>query len=241
MWRGWRWGGGGRRGRSGGGGGGGGGEEGEKVVEDVEEVEAVVEDVEEVKVEVEEVEEVEVVEEGLEEVVEEEVELEEEVEEVELVEEEVEEVKEEEVGLVLHYSSLSTMLWLGVTARNIYAQVTKKPPSIQDGDPPPPPPSPLRQPLLRFTCRAFSPFAVCPLSSVFPTHTKQKERNSITIRMFVWEGGGLSELPPGKRLQQKAICTHVTQMRVNDGDGSVFGNHSLATPRLEHATVMYAF
>ncbi|KAL0964284.1 hypothetical protein UPYG_G00321760 [Umbra pygmaea] len=40
------------------------------------------------------------------------------------------------VGLVLHYSSLSTMLWLGVTARNIYKQVTKKPPQAQNGDPP---------------------------------------------------------------------------------------------------------
>ncbi|XP_072247538.1 adhesion G protein-coupled receptor A3 [Leuresthes tenuis] len=50
------------------------------------------------------------------------------------------------VGLVLHYSSLSTMLWLGVTARNIYKQVTKKPPQSQDGDPPPPP----KQTLLRF-------------------------------------------------------------------------------------------
>ncbi|XP_049456517.1 uncharacterized protein LOC125903568 isoform X2 [Epinephelus fuscoguttatus] len=50
------------------------------------------------------------------------------------------------VGVVLHYSSLSTMLWLGVTARNIYKQVTKKPPQSQDGDPPPPP----KQPLLRF-------------------------------------------------------------------------------------------
>ncbi|XP_019942969.2 LOW QUALITY PROTEIN: adhesion G protein-coupled receptor A3 [Paralichthys olivaceus] len=50
------------------------------------------------------------------------------------------------VGVVLHYSSLSTMLWLGVTARNIYKQVTKKPPQSQDGDPPPPP----KQPLLSF-------------------------------------------------------------------------------------------
>lgn len=50
-----------------------------------------------------------------------------------------------QVGVVLHYSSLSTMLWLGVTARNIYKQVTKKPPQSQDGDPPPTP----KQPLLR--------------------------------------------------------------------------------------------
>ncbi|CAG6017909.1 unnamed protein product [Menidia menidia] len=44
-----------------------------------------------------------------------------------------------QVGLVLHYSSLSTMLWLGVTARNIYKQVTKRPPQSRDGDPPPSP------------------------------------------------------------------------------------------------------
>ncbi|XP_061914747.1 adhesion G protein-coupled receptor A2 isoform X2 [Entelurus aequoreus] len=50
------------------------------------------------------------------------------------------------VGVVLHYSSLATMLWLGVTARNIYKQVVKKPPQSQDGDPPRPP----KQPLLRF-------------------------------------------------------------------------------------------
>ncbi|XP_057703612.1 adhesion G protein-coupled receptor A3 isoform X4 [Corythoichthys intestinalis] len=51
------------------------------------------------------------------------------------------------VGFVLHYSSLATMLWLGVTARNIYKQVTKKPPQSQDGADPPRPP---KQPLLRF-------------------------------------------------------------------------------------------
>lgn len=50
-----------------------------------------------------------------------------------------------QVGIVLHYSSMSTMLWLSVTARNIYKQVTKKPPQTQDGDPPAPP----KQPLLR--------------------------------------------------------------------------------------------
>lgn len=50
-----------------------------------------------------------------------------------------------QVGMVLHYSSLSTMLWLGVTARNIYKQVTKTPPQSQDSDPAPPP----KQPLLK--------------------------------------------------------------------------------------------
>ncbi|XP_016872268.1 adhesion G protein-coupled receptor A1 isoform X2 [Homo sapiens] len=49
------------------------------------------------------------------------------------------------VGIVLHYSTLSTMLWIGVTARNIYKQVTKKAPLCLDTDQPPYP----RQPLLR--------------------------------------------------------------------------------------------
>lgn len=43
-----------------------------------------------------------------------------------------------QVGILLHYSTLATMLWIGVTARNIYKQVTKKAP-----------PCP-RQPLLRY-------------------------------------------------------------------------------------------
>lgn len=50
-----------------------------------------------------------------------------------------------QVGMVLHYSSLSTMLWLGVMARNIYKQVTKKPLQPQDGDPP----ANTKQPMLK--------------------------------------------------------------------------------------------
>eukprot|EP00069_Balaena_mysticetus_P016478 bmy_09748T0 len=50
------------------------------------------------------------------------------------------------VGIVLHYSTLSTMLWIGVTARNIYKQVTKKAPLCPGADQPPYP----KQPLLRY-------------------------------------------------------------------------------------------
>ncbi|XP_058156355.1 adhesion G protein-coupled receptor A3 isoform X1 [Dasypus novemcinctus] len=50
------------------------------------------------------------------------------------------------VGIILHYSTLATVLWVGVTARNIYKQVTKKAKSCQDPDEPPPPP----RPMLRF-------------------------------------------------------------------------------------------
>lgn len=51
-----------------------------------------------------------------------------------------------QVGIVLHYSTLSTMLWIGVTARNIYKQVTKKPQPCQNSDQPSYP----KQPLLRY-------------------------------------------------------------------------------------------
>ncbi|KAK2521405.1 Adgra3 [Columba guinea] len=50
------------------------------------------------------------------------------------------------VGIILHYSTLATVLWLGVTSRNIYKQVTKKVKRCQDPDEPPPPP----RPMLRF-------------------------------------------------------------------------------------------
>ncbi|XP_060102207.1 adhesion G protein-coupled receptor A3 isoform X1 [Heteronotia binoei] len=50
------------------------------------------------------------------------------------------------VGIILHYSTLATLLWTGVTSRNIYKQVTRKAKRCQDPDEPPPPP----RPMLRF-------------------------------------------------------------------------------------------
>ncbi|XP_016303437.1 adhesion G protein-coupled receptor A3 [Sinocyclocheilus anshuiensis] len=50
------------------------------------------------------------------------------------------------VGIVLHYSTLATALWSGVTARNIYNQVTRKAKRYEELDEPPPPP----RPMLRF-------------------------------------------------------------------------------------------
>ncbi|XP_032079768.1 adhesion G protein-coupled receptor A3 [Thamnophis elegans] len=50
------------------------------------------------------------------------------------------------VGIILHYSTLATLLWMGLTSRNIYKQVTRKAKRCQDpGEPPPPP-----RPMLRF-------------------------------------------------------------------------------------------
>ncbi|XP_057711149.1 adhesion G protein-coupled receptor A3 [Corythoichthys intestinalis] len=50
------------------------------------------------------------------------------------------------VGILLHYSTLATALWVGVTARNIYKQVTRKAKRYEEPDEPPPPP----RPMLRF-------------------------------------------------------------------------------------------
>ncbi|KAK3528823.1 hypothetical protein QTP70_011718 [Hemibagrus guttatus] len=41
-----------------------------------------------------------------------------------------------QVGIILHYSSLSTMLWLVLTARNTCNEVSKAPPLSQERDPP---------------------------------------------------------------------------------------------------------
>uniref|UniRef100_A0A493T3R9 Adhesion G protein-coupled receptor A1 n=1 Tax=Anas platyrhynchos platyrhynchos TaxID=8840 RepID=A0A493T3R9_ANAPP len=66
------------------------------------------------------------------------------------------------VGIVLHYSTLSTMLWIGVTARNIYKQVTKKPQSCQNSDQPSYP----KQPLLRFYLISGGvPFIICGITA----------------------------------------------------------------------------
>ncbi|XP_040887300.1 adhesion G protein-coupled receptor A3 [Toxotes jaculatrix] len=50
------------------------------------------------------------------------------------------------VGILLHYSTLATALWVGVTARNIYKQMTRKAKRYEELDEPPPPP----RPMLRF-------------------------------------------------------------------------------------------
>lgn len=51
-----------------------------------------------------------------------------------------------QVGILMHYSTLATALWVGVTARNIYKQVTRKAKCYVELDEPPPPP----RPMLRF-------------------------------------------------------------------------------------------
>ncbi|XP_055026173.2 adhesion G protein-coupled receptor A3 isoform X1 [Misgurnus anguillicaudatus] len=72
------------------------------------------------------------------------------------------------VGVVLHFSSLSTIIWLGVTARNIYKQVTRKAQQAQDGDLPPA--QPAKSPMLRFYLISEGvPIIICGITAAINT------------------------------------------------------------------------
>lgn len=47
------------------------------------------------------------------------------------------------VGITLHYSSLSTLLWMGVKARVLHKELTCRAPPPQEGDSAPPAPRPM--------------------------------------------------------------------------------------------------
>lgn len=48
-----------------------------------------------------------------------------------------------QVGITLHYSSLSTLLWMGVKARVLHKELTCRAPPPQEGDSAPPAPRPM--------------------------------------------------------------------------------------------------
>lgn len=48
-----------------------------------------------------------------------------------------------QVGITLHYSSLSTLLWMGVKARVLHKELTWRAPPPQEGDSAPPAPRPM--------------------------------------------------------------------------------------------------
>lgn len=48
-----------------------------------------------------------------------------------------------QVGVTLHYSSLSTLLWMGVKARVLHKELTWRAPPPQEGDSAPPAPRPM--------------------------------------------------------------------------------------------------
>ncbi|XP_045295287.1 adhesion G protein-coupled receptor A1 [Leopardus geoffroyi] len=80
------------------------------------------------------------------------------------------------VGILLHYSTLATMLWIGVTARNIYKQVTKKAP-----------PCP-RQPLLRFYLISGGvPFIICGVTAATNIRNYGTEDEDGPYCWMAWE------------------------------------------------------
>ncbi|XP_075468823.1 adhesion G protein-coupled receptor A1 isoform X3 [Ascaphus truei] len=87
------------------------------------------------------------------------------------------------VGILLHYSSLCTVLWIGVTARNIYKQVTKKPQQCPNGDQPQYP----KQPMLRFYLISGGvPFIICGITAATNIKNYGSEDNAPYCWM-AWE------------------------------------------------------
>ncbi|XP_045735068.3 adhesion G protein-coupled receptor A1 isoform X1 [Mirounga angustirostris] len=88
------------------------------------------------------------------------------------------------VGILLHYSTLATMLWIGVTARNIYKQVTKKAPPCLSADHPPYP----KQPLLRFYLISGGvPFIICGVTAATNIRNYGMENEDMPYCWMAWE------------------------------------------------------
>ncbi|XP_075072283.1 adhesion G protein-coupled receptor A1 isoform X1 [Mixophyes fleayi] len=88
------------------------------------------------------------------------------------------------VGIVLHYSSLCTVLWIGVTARNIYKQVTKNPAPIQNGDQPPFP----KQPMLRlYLISGGVPFIICGITAAISIKNYGQNEENAPYCWMAWE------------------------------------------------------
>ncbi|XP_038630054.1 adhesion G protein-coupled receptor A3-like isoform X2 [Scyliorhinus canicula] len=87
------------------------------------------------------------------------------------------------VGIVLHYSTLSTIFWICVTARNIYKQVTRKVPQYHDADQPPQ----SQQPMLRFYLIGGGiPFIICGITAATNINNYGSEDNAPYCWM-AWE------------------------------------------------------
>ncbi|XP_067857091.1 adhesion G protein-coupled receptor A2-like isoform X2 [Heptranchias perlo] len=71
------------------------------------------------------------------------------------------------IGIVLHYSSLSTLLWIGVSARVIYKEATQKVQRQQEVELPPP----AQRPMLRFYLIAGGiPLIICGITAAVNLH-----------------------------------------------------------------------
>ncbi|XP_051896881.1 adhesion G protein-coupled receptor A2-like isoform X2 [Pristis pectinata] len=81
------------------------------------------------------------------------------------------------VGIVLHYSSLSTLLWIGVSARVIYKEATQKLQHQQELELP----APAQRPMLRFYLIAGGiPLIICGITAAVSLH------NYSNISPYCW-------------------------------------------------------
>uniref|UniRef100_A0A6Q2ZIC6 Adhesion G protein-coupled receptor A2 n=1 Tax=Esox lucius TaxID=8010 RepID=A0A6Q2ZIC6_ESOLU len=72
------------------------------------------------------------------------------------------------VGIALHYSSLSTLLWIGVSARVLYKEAIWRMPRQPEGEPLPPP---TQRPMLRFYLIAGGvPLIICGVTAAVNLH-----------------------------------------------------------------------
>ncbi|XP_029459754.1 adhesion G protein-coupled receptor A2 isoform X2 [Rhinatrema bivittatum] len=84
------------------------------------------------------------------------------------------------VGIILHYSSLSTLLWMGVKARLIYKDLTRKPPPQQEGETP----QVVQRPMLRFYLIAGGiPLIICGITAAV---NMNNQRDSNPYCCLVW-------------------------------------------------------
>ncbi|XP_066095339.1 adhesion G protein-coupled receptor A1 [Saccopteryx bilineata] len=88
------------------------------------------------------------------------------------------------VGLVLHYCTLCTMLWIAVTARNIYKQVTKKAPPCPGAEQLPY----SQQTLLRFYLISGGvPFIICGVTAATNIRNYGMEGEDSAYCWMAWE------------------------------------------------------
>ncbi|XP_054974891.1 adhesion G protein-coupled receptor A1 [Sorex araneus] len=88
------------------------------------------------------------------------------------------------VGVTLHFCTLSAMLWLGVAARSIYEQVTKKAPPCPSAHQQPGP----RQPLLRsYLIGGGVPFIICGVTAATNIRNYGKEDEDSAYCWMAWE------------------------------------------------------
>ncbi|XP_032737942.1 adhesion G protein-coupled receptor A1 [Lontra canadensis] len=87
-------------------------------------------------------------------------------------------------GVLLHYATLASMLWIGVAAGSIYEQVTRKAPPCPAADQPPYP----KQPLLRsYLIGGGVPFIICGVTATTNIRNYGVDNEDVPYCWMAWE------------------------------------------------------